>query len=427
MITRIKTILNTLNISDFLMNLMKIHSEESFFIKQELDIRRICETEEIVLTLYKDIHVHSDENQTSDTKRGFASCTLNSSMSDEQITEMISDTYFSAGFAKNEYFPLTEKTECNLATSNKPLSINELEDALLHVPADSQTFINSSEFFITNTTYRIVNSCDVDVSFSTTKYSGEFVVQSILRDNVEIYQDFHFTDRDTDVPSCIKSLASQTLQTAKSRSLAARYDSHIAPVSPETILLEGSCLSDFFHFYLKRCDASMIYPKYSDYKIGDCIGAPLSPVTIRLKSPVPYSSEGIALSNHVLIDNNVIQTITGDNRMSHYIGQTATGSSEIFDIEINPGKDSYVDFTKQGASLRIVNFSDFQMDELSGQFGGEFRLAYYKQSPDSEEIPVTNGSVSANILDIIDTLSLSKETMSLNGYSGPKVIAYRQT
>ena len=72
--------------------------------------------------------------------------------------------------------------------------------------------------------------------------------------------------------------------------------------------------------------------------------------------------------------------------------------------------------------LKIVSFSDFQMDEFTGQFGGEYRLAYYFDGKNT--IPVTNGSISGNINDIIGNILFSSEKQSSYYFDGPLAISY---
>ena len=76
---------------------------------------------------------------------------------------------------------------------------------------------------------------------------------------------------------------------------------------------------------------------------------------------------------------------------------------------------------KKEKYLHIVNFSDFQMDSLSGRFGGEFRLAYYFDGEKTQ--PVTGGSVSGSILELSDNIHLSSETQKIKGFEGPLALS----
>lgn len=425
MIDRIINILKEQDIPVFLINECTETSEELFFIRRNLDLKRAKDITKYTVTLYRDFPAQKDNGSVL---RGFASCTLQKSMSHQEISAAISNTYESAAYAQNPYFPLPEPSVSvseppgKTKRSEKPVTMEQCVQALYSVDTDDATFINSAELFITTTEHRIINSSGIDVSYSQTLYSSEFIVQSKQKEDVEIYQDFHFSASDsqgdeTDIPERLARLASSVLQTAKDRSIAIPYPVQAAP---SVIILEGYCVAELFRFFLERCDASMIYPNYSDYSVGTMLPFKSDPLTVTLKASAPYTAEGIKLQDTVLIQNNRISAITGDSRFSYYLGTEPLGT--FSDFRIACGSKSSEEFQK-GSCLRIVNFSDFQMDSLSGQFGGEFRLAYYSDSQ-QRNIPVTGGSVSGNILDILDTLMLSKEQIELNGYQGPKSICY---
>lgn len=75
---------------------------------------------------------------------------------------------------------------------------------------------------------------------------------------------------------------------------------------------------------------------------------------------------------------------------------------------------------KEEAYLEIAAFSDFTVDSLTGNFGGEIRLAWYFDG--SKVIPVTGGSISGNIMELQKELYLSKELQRDNNFIGPKAI-----
>ena len=64
-----------------------------------------------------------------------------------------------------------------------------------------------------------------------------------------------------------------------------------------------------------------------------------------------------------------------------------------------------------------MTFSDFQMDAMSGHFGGEIRLAYLIE--DGKVTPVTGGSVNGSILEAQKDLTFSAERYQTARYDGP--------
>ena len=75
---------------------------------------------------------------------------------------------------------------------------------------------------------------------------------------------------------------------------------------------------------------------------------------------------------------------------------------------------------KKGPCLWAVDFSDFQMDEMSGHFGGEIRLAYLIE--DGKVTPVTGGSVNGSILEAQKDMVFSTERYLTARYDGPYAV-----
>lgn len=417
MLDIILQILKTEHITTYLIHEETQQAEEVFFIKKSANLKRRKDITNYQITVYYDFPI-SDDNSDKDKFRGSSTCSVSTAMTEQQVRETILNTYQAATYTKNPYFPILAGTATKQIDTpeQKTLSMDACIHALFLFDTEEDTFINSAELFITTTWHRIINSEGVDVSYHQTTYFGEFVIQSILREDVELYQDFTFTDSNTGIIEAIQQLVKDSLVHAKNRSIA-------IPVSQEhsfdTIILEGGCLKDFFGYFTKRCDATMIYPGYSNYKTGMQLEFDKTKLDITLLPDAPYTTEGILLEERPLIQANEVKTITGDLRFSHYLGIPASGTYKNFKVACGTNT-----LTPPKNSLRIVQFSDFQMESLTGQFGGEYRLAYYTDA-DGITIPVTNGSISGNILALKNTLTLSSEELNYNGYQGPKTICYQ--
>ena len=68
-----------------------------------------------------------------------------------------------------------------------------------------------------------------------------------------------------------------------------------------------------------------------------------------------------------------------------------------------------------------MTFSDFQMDAMSGHFGGGIRLAYLIEA-DGTVTPVTGGSVNGSILEAQRSLTFSKDRYVTASYEGPYAV-----
>ncbi len=72
---------------------------------------------------------------------------------------------------------------------------------------------------------------------------------------------------------------------------------------------------------------------------------------------------------------------------------------------------------KKGPCLWAVTFSNFDMDAMSGHFGGEIRLAYLI---DGDSVtPVTGGSINGSLLETQGNLQFSSDRYEAADYSGP--------
>ena len=67
----------------------------------------------------------------------------------------------------------------------------------------------------------------------------------------------------------------------------------------------------------------------------------------------------------------------------------------------------------------VVEFSDFQVDEITGDIAGEILLAYLHQ--DGRVIPVSGGSVSGSMPELVKSMRFSKESRQYNCHLIPSV------
>jgi len=57
--------------------------------------------------------------------------------------------------------------------------------------------------------------------------------------------------------------------------------------------------------------------------------------------------------------------------------------------------------------LELVKFSDFSLEQTTGDFGGEIRLAYWFDG--KKRIPLTGGSISGSVAELRSTMVRSRE------------------
>ena len=121
------------------------------------------------------------------------------------------------------------------------------------------------------------------------------------------------------------------------------------------------------------------------------------------------------------MDEGVLKIFHGGVRFSRYLGIEPTGDYDSKGLNIKPGSVSVEDMKKK-PYLWVVNFSDFQMDDFTGHFGGEIRLAFLF---DGEKVtPVTGGSINGSILDSQTKMYFSKEIQRDANFEGPYAMCF---
>lgn len=137
-------------------------------------------------------------------------------------------------------------------------------------------------------------------------------------------------------------------------------------------------------------------------------------LNMTLRAKVPFSSEAIPMKDRSVIADGKVETLHGGARMSYYLGIEPTGDYSAYSCE--NGSVSFEEMKKE-PYLYAVTFSDFQMDTMSGHFGGEIRLAYLF---DGERVRiVTGGSVNGSINACSGGMKFTTERYDSKNYSGP--------
>ncbi|MCQ2520111.1 MAG: metallopeptidase TldD-related protein [Lachnospiraceae bacterium] len=387
---------------------------ELYFIKKNLDMRRINNTVDSTISVYADV-------EKDGTKyRGCSDIIVDSSMKDEEIERRIMDAKYAAGFALNPFYelPAPEKSECVVKDSDlNEKSLSEIAEsfctAVYSEDNETSSFINSFELFVREIHCRMRSSQGTDVSYVKRKVSGEFVAQSKEPQDVETYQDFDF---DTMALSEIKKLVKDTLALTKDRASATGM-----PKKGEyDVLLSDKYVPQIFAFYAERAHAAYIYPGYSNYEVGKNIqGDEVSGEYLDMDfvPSNPFNEEGIKMVERPFVKEGVIKTLHGTQRLSYYIGIPQIGTYDKLRVRV--GKSAFDDMKKN--CLHVVNFSDFQVDALDSSFKGEIRLAYLYDDKGNKTC-LTGGSVNGNLMKSQTEFEFSKESQKLSSFEGPMAV-----
>ena len=165
----------------------------------------------------------------------------------------------------------------------------------------------------------------------------------------------------------------------------------------------------------------MVFRGMSDWKIGDAV-APEN-MTVEAVKTLPNSSkntawdaEGAPIRDLTLIDHGKAAAYWGSRQFSQYLGLES--SFEASNFSVSGGTESAADL-RTGDYLEVVEFSDFQTDAITGDIAGEIRLGYLHQG--GKVTPVSGGSVSGNVRELLNGFRFSKETRQYDSLLIPAV------
>ncbi|AAK78211.1 MULTISPECIES: metallopeptidase TldD-related protein [Clostridium] len=422
MINKIKNILESKNIDEYKIIEERISSEEAFFVKSDIDMTRSKDVHHFKVTVYKNFE------QDKAKYTGSSSFNIDPTMKIDEIDKTIEDGIFAAGFVKNEYYSIPkikiEKIE-NVKSkfSEETLSywMPKLAEALYKNDNEKNGGINSAEIFLNKNYKRIVTSYGVDASYESYEGMIEFVTTWKEKDEeIELYKMLTFSDYD---PKTISEAVNEMLFLAKQRAIA----KNTVKSGRYKVILSGNPVKEVLSYYVDKTSAANIYNKISTLKVGDSIqgdkvkgdliNLTLDPRVENSIYSAPIDNDGLPLSRIDIIKDGKLEIYHGDLRHSYYLKNKATGNIKNFVVN---GGSKTIDDMKEEPYLELVTFSDFQMNSTTGDFGGEIRLGWYYDG--EKTIPITGGSLSANISDIDDNIFLSKEIQKESGFVGPKAI-----
>ena len=413
MIERIRTALEKCGIAMWRVNETAEETAELFFVRRRLDTRRIKDVCKYEVTVFRD----TEAPEGGKPGRGFTSVPLVSSMDDAQLEEALQGAYYAAQFAANPRYDLAAPVKAPPVEKTGPLAEHSLAEsagrmakALFAPDTREDAFINSAEVFVHRFRRRILSSEGTDVSYTDACVKGEFVTQCRQPEDVEIHNRFFYDELNE---QALSDKVAEALTFVRDRARARR----VLKSGTYDLILSGDAVGEVLTYYMRRSSASAVYAKYSTWQIGgdvqgeDVTGERLD---LTLRAVDPYSIEGIPMADLPLLRSGRLQAYHGPNRFCRYLNVKPTGAYEKLSCA-----NGTVPFEqlKKAPCLWAVTFSDFQMDAMSGHFGGEIRLAYLI---DGDTVtPVTGGSVNASILVAQNNLAFSTERYTSAGYEGP--------
>ena len=418
MIEQIKELLKAnKKVHDYKIIERKKHSVELFYVTDKLETNRATDTLEYEVTVYHDFEEYKGHSNFF--------VTLNSTI--EDIQKKIEEACERCLFVKNKYYELPGLKDESPVEIPSPISLHSFEevackcaDAVFKANVYQDGWINSCEFFVTETKTRIINSKGIDLSSAHANIFIELIpTWKGEHEEVELYQNIQTSVIDYDA---ITKKVEETMLNAKARANAKKLPKDLKTCN---VILSTEEISMLMNYFADQLEYTRSYMHMNLLNVGDVItsGEKGDKIDITLKPYVDgaskassFDEDGVVLKPCHIIENGVCQKLHGSSRAGYYLGEkNPTGS--FTNMEVQPGSLSF-DEMKQKPYLYCVYFSSPQLDEYSGYYGGEVRLGFYFDG--TEVYPVSGFSISGNLHEDKSKFRLSKEIETDRGYRGPK-------
>lgn len=384
---------------------------EFYFIRHRLDQHRTKAVDSFSVKVYKKLE---------DGKfLGSASAQIAPDASEEEMRRIVGGLCRDAAYVRNPFYTLLSPSGDKPEAEPAPLDIKAVSEAFLRamrsVPETETEDLNSYEIFVSEIRRRFLNSNGVDV---TSVYPSSMVeaVVNARKDGHEIELYRMLKSGTCDQAQLVKELT---------EALTCGKDKLVAVATPALgkadVIFSTSEARELYCYFLDRLDTAMVYRGMSDWKTGDVV-APEN-MTLQAVRFLPnssrntrYDDEGAPVRDLVLIDHGKAVSYWGRRQFSQYM--KLDSSFDVYNFTVSGGNESEAEI-RTGDYLEVMDFSDFSVDEITGDIAGEIRLAYLHQG--DKVIPVSGGSVSGSMAEFVKTMRFSKETRQYNNHLIPSV------
>ena len=409
-----KTVIELLNanagVSDYKINIHNKESYELFFVKGKLETVRATNTCD------KEVTVYADHGEFKGDSQFF----VYPSTTPQQITDMIQEAVAKALMINNKNYDLPggETGEYTVPSNFAEYEPANLAAVISKAVFDANTVENAAqnsvEVFINKHTETVLNSRGLN----KTQVRYDAMVESIPTYNgetqsVELYEQYNFSSLDLD------ALTAEIA--GKMAEVKARYEAVTPKQALECpVVLNQLELAQLFGRIVRDLNYSTVYSHSNLFSKGDAIQKELTgdPIGITMKGQSEgnvrsnqFDADGLSLGEIRIVDGGKAVNYYGANRFGQYLGETPTGNLQCVCVD---GGTAVLPETY----LEVLSMSGLQVDFHNDYIGGEIRLAYIHDG--TSVTPVTGISISGKASQVLNTIRLSSNIVTHNGYVGPE-------
>lgn len=394
---------------------VKTHGNEYYFIGHHLDQNRVRQVRHITLNVYK-----KSEDGKFLGKAGAEICPEDP---EELLKKQVAQLVYNASLIKNPLYTLNPPRPA-VSAERKNISRNDISRDFIRlmqeVPETENEYINSFEIFVSEKEVHFENSEGVDLAESYPVSMMETVVNAKNETHeIELYRMYRSGGCAAD--RILEDLA-KTMRTGRDRL-------HTKPtpnLKKAPVIFSGEQAVRIAEFFLDHTDAAFIYQRMSDWKKEEPYAKEIQGDTVTLKalrtlenSPAnrSFDAEGAPICDLVLIEKGTVKNYHGSRMFSYGIG--LEDSFIVSNFELSGGTYAEEQL-REGTYLEAMEFSDFQVDSLTGDIFGEIRLAYLHDN--GTVIPVSGGSVSGNMNELLKQMRMSREMKTVASAAVPALI-----
>lgn len=420
-IEELVTVLNESGADNWIITETTRHGWEFYYIRHELDQNRATDVKNIEITVYKNY----DNNEYT----GLAAATISPSETDEYIKKMVSDLVEQSGYVKDKYFDLKDPSDADESKENQLQPLADISKEFIRtmeqINETETEDINSYEIFASHITKRIITSKGIDVTCTYPSSMLEAVVNARTKEKdheIELYRSFYCGTCDE---KNIKDTLDKAMKYGKDRLITAKTPN----LGQIPCLFTTSDSKQIYTYFLSNLNTANIYRKTSRWKketpiAGDIKGDKVTIKAVKYlensSNNIEYDAEGTPVKDMVLMEKDVPVAFWGSTKFGYYLNENDTFI--VSNSEVSGGTKTEEEL-RNGKYLEVVEFSDFQVDPMTGDIFGEIRLAYLHESKDGKDTvtAVSGGSVSGSMNDFIKNMSMSKDLIQYNNMKVPRI------
>lgn len=387
---------------------------EFYFIRHRLDQHRTKAVDSFAVKVYK--------NLEDGRFLGSASAQIAPDASEEEMRRTVEGLCRDASYVRNPFYTLNKPVKAGTAET-APMDMKavcaDFLQTMRSLPETETEDLNSYEIFVSEIRRRFLNSEGVDVTDVYPSSMVEAVVNARKDGHeIELYRLFNSG-------TCSRETLTRELTEALTYGRDRLATSPTPALGKADVVFSTDPARELYLYFIDRLHTSMVYRGMSDWKTGETV-APEN-LTVRAVKTLPNSSgntawdaEGAPIRDLTLIENGKAVSYWGRRQFSQYLGLESSFEASNFTVS---GGTETADNLRKGDFLEVVEFSDFQVDPIAGDIAGEIRLAYLHQG--GSVTPVSGGSVSGNIRELLDGFRFSKETRQYDSLLIPSVTRLR--